>query len=76
MLLMDPDCRISVESALAHPYLATYADPDDEVSLFLLFLDIFDLLYDCDFPCSRSMVIRFRITSINYLTAYTRSPLL
>ena len=30
-LQMDPDCRITVESALAHPYLATYADPDDEV---------------------------------------------
>ena len=27
----DPDCRISVESALAHPYLATYSDSDDEV---------------------------------------------
>jgi len=28
---MDPDQRLSAEQALAHPYLATYSDPDDEV---------------------------------------------
>ena len=31
LLTMDPDRRISAEDALAHPYLASYADPEDEV---------------------------------------------
>lgn len=31
LLTMDPDRRISAEDSLAHPYLANYADPDDEV---------------------------------------------
>ncbi|CAH3141597.1 unnamed protein product [Porites lobata] len=30
MLLLDTDNRLTAEEALAHPYLATYADPDDE----------------------------------------------
>lgn len=33
MLNLDTDLRITAEQALAHPYLATYADPDDEVIL-------------------------------------------
>lgn len=31
LLCVDPDIRITAEDALAHPYLANYADPDDEV---------------------------------------------
>ena len=31
LLIMDPEQRLSAEEALAHPYLATYSDPDDEV---------------------------------------------
>ena len=31
LLVMDPEQRLSAEEALAHPYLATYSDPDDEV---------------------------------------------
>ena len=31
LLVMDPDRRLTAEQALAHPYLANYADPDDEV---------------------------------------------
>ena len=30
MLELDADHRISAEQALAHPYLANYADPTDE----------------------------------------------
>ena len=30
MLEIDADNRISAEQALAHPYLAQYADPTDE----------------------------------------------
>ena len=30
MLEIDADKRISAEQALAHPYLAQYADPTDE----------------------------------------------
>lgn len=30
MLDLDPDTRITADGALAHPYLAQYADPDDE----------------------------------------------
>ncbi|KAL9959866.1 hypothetical protein ACROYT_G033230 [Oculina patagonica] len=30
MLDLDTDKRLTAEQALAHPYLATYADPDDE----------------------------------------------
>ncbi len=32
LLVMDPERRLTAESALAHPYLSNYADPDDEVS--------------------------------------------
>ena len=32
MLTFNPDERISVDAALAHPYLEQYYDPDDEVS--------------------------------------------
>lgn len=32
MLHLDPDHRINAEQALAHPYLAQYADPTDEPS--------------------------------------------
>ena len=31
LLVMDPDRRLTAEQALAHPYFANYADPDDEV---------------------------------------------
>jgi mitogen-activated protein kinase 1/3 len=33
MLEFDPFKRITVEEALAHPYLAQYHDESDEVSL-------------------------------------------
>lgn len=33
MLNLDTDVRITAEQALAHPYVATYADADDEVIL-------------------------------------------
>ena len=32
MLELDSDKRINAEGALAHPYLAQYADPTDEPS--------------------------------------------
>jgi serine/threonine protein kinase len=35
MLIFNPEDRISVEEALAHPYLEQYYDPSDEVSFFL-----------------------------------------
>ena len=31
MLTFNPNNRITVEQALAHPYLEQYYDPDDEV---------------------------------------------
>ena len=33
LLVMDPDTRMTAEEALAHPYFASYADPDDEVMM-------------------------------------------
>lgn len=33
MLVFDPSKRITVEEALAHPYLATLHDPNEEVGL-------------------------------------------
>ncbi len=30
MLQLDPNERITVEEALAHPYLSTFHDPEDE----------------------------------------------
>jgi serine/threonine protein kinase len=36
MLTFNPNKRISVEEALAHPYLDAYYDPEDEVTLFVL----------------------------------------
>ena len=35
MLTFNPHKRISVEQALAHPYLEQYYDPEDEVYMFL-----------------------------------------
>ena len=32
MLAFNPHHRVTVEQALAHPYLEQYYDPDDEVS--------------------------------------------
>lgn len=34
MLTFNPHRRITVEEALAHPYLDPYYDPDDEVIIF------------------------------------------
>ena len=31
LLVIDPDHRLTAEQALAHPYFANYANPDDEV---------------------------------------------
>ncbi len=31
LLQIDPDRRVTAEQALLHPYLANFADPDDEV---------------------------------------------
>lgn len=36
MLTFNPNKRISVEQALAHPYLEQYYDPADEVSTQVL----------------------------------------
>lgn len=38
MLTFNPNKRISIEDALAHPYLEQYYDPNDEVLYFLVFL--------------------------------------
>ena len=38
MLTFNPQKRITVEEALAHPYLEQYYDEEDEVSLFLFIL--------------------------------------
>lgn len=38
MLTFNPNKRISIEDALAHPYLEQYYDPNDEVLYFLAFL--------------------------------------
>ena len=39
MLDLDSDKRLTAEQALAHEYLATYSDPDDEVIMIgILFL--------------------------------------
>ena len=35
MLTFNPHKRITVEQALAHPYLEQYYDPSDEVSYIL-----------------------------------------
>ena len=36
MLTFNPHKRITVEQALAHPYLEQYCDPTDEVSCQLI----------------------------------------
>lgn len=41
MLTFNPNRRITVEQALAHPYLEQYYDPDDEVWL----LEYYGLYY-------------------------------
>lgn len=50
MLTFNPNKRISIEDALAHPYLEQYYDPNDEVLCFLssilnLILQNFKLFY-------------------------------
>jgi len=42
MLVLDPEKRITVDAALAHPYLAQLHDPDDEPISSKLFDDDFD----------------------------------
>ena len=44
MLLLDTDNRLTAEEALAHPYLATYADPDDEVQTYTRCASKFSLM--------------------------------
>lgn len=44
MLLLDTDNRLTAEEALAHPYLATYADPDDEVQTYTQSASKFSLM--------------------------------
>ncbi len=39
LLAFNPSKRISVEEALAHPYLAPYYDPSDEVSISVSLVD-------------------------------------
>ena len=45
MLTFNPNKRITIEDALAHPYLEQYYDPNDEVCLtegkYLPFMDYF-----------------------------------
>lgn len=40
MLTFNPNKRISIEDALAHPYLEQYYDPNDEVSYFSTYFKI------------------------------------
>ena len=47
-LTFDPKKRITVEDALAHPYLSAYHDPDDEPSATPLPEDFFS--FDRAFP--------------------------
>ncbi|KAG9509590.1 Mitogen-activated protein kinase 14, partial [Fragariocoptes setiger] len=42
MLKLDSDLRPNAEEALAHPYLAQYADPDDEPTASSLYDDTFE----------------------------------
>ena len=36
LLVLDPDKRLTAEEALAHPYFEAYADPEDEVCIFIV----------------------------------------
>lgn len=44
LLEFDPAKRITVEEALAHPYLNAYHDEDDEVWSSIVFTKICDLI--------------------------------
>ncbi|XP_060062903.1 mitogen-activated protein kinase 14-like [Ylistrum balloti] len=55
MLNLDADCRITAELALAHPYLAQYADPSDEPVADQQYDDSFENL-DHDIPAWRELV--------------------
>ena len=44
MLAFNPHKRITVEQALAHPYLEQYYDPTDEVLVFHKLLFSYELL--------------------------------
>jgi len=49
MLTFNPEKRISVEEALAHPYLEQYYDPSDEVrrGRTPYFMPFYQLLHYC-----------------------------
>lgn len=51
MLTFNPNKRISVEEALAHPYLEQYYDPADEVRS-CVYGRMFQLLIVCDLFCA------------------------
>lgn len=47
MLTFNPHKRITVEQALAHPYLEQYYDPDDEVRFSHWCVCACECVFDC-----------------------------
>lgn len=45
MLVIDPECRISVEEALNHPYIHVWYDPAEADAVSKLFPSICGKLY-------------------------------
>ena len=64
MLTFNPHKRISVEQALAHPYLEQYYDPEDEVGPSRLGRRVYN---NCTFPVARLSLFSLLLTD--------RSPL-
>lgn len=80
MLTFNPIKRITVEEALAHPYLEQYYDPSDEVSLFPLSSAIHFLLACLTPPQSVICTIPYLLVETNSIhvvckfSLWLRSP--
>lgn len=66
MLNLDADVRITAEQALAHPYLAQYADPSDEPVADKQYDDSFENL-DHEIPEWRRLVYNEVINFVPHL---------
>eukprot|EP00026_Physarum_polycephalum_P009678 Phypoly_transcript_09810.p1 GENE.Phypoly_transcript_09810~~Phypoly_transcript_09810.p1 ORF type:complete len:385 (+),score=33.38 Phypoly_transcript_09810:96-1157(+) len=64
MLVMDPEKRITVDEALAHPYLALLHDPEDE--------PIAKILFEDDIDEESSILPQFRELIFNEAIKYPR----
>ena len=71
MLTFNPDKRITIEEALAHPYLEQYYDPADEVLKHLYVLMYVVHISSSEFLNSFRFISESQSQADNILVAFT-----